>query len=209
MNTVDTIVTAWGNNPSGDPMQMEMTPVAYHLYDRELEDVMRYRVIITNSDIHDRIVCAIPIQMCPSIRLTIIEMVDYYKISQRDLIATLGKYGNSIFRHEYNLDLKKLKNRRTELFNNDFDAAVRKWGYTTQLYGRVKGGRKQVNLFGNRNEMIAPINEMADYFNISSSDMAQVVIVRAILKWPELPTGAKMTLEKFFNTFDRHAHRFG
>ena len=46
----------------------------------------------------------------------------------------------------------------------------------------MNGGRKDWNVYGDKNGIIAPIGEYADYFNLSGSDMLQVMDSEEMLR---------------------------
>jgi len=185
--------------------------IQLHHYDEPLDMVIDgVFVHITNEDIDHHAVIKISLQVTPEIRITIKEMMKFFGCNnQRDFLATITPYALQSFQHTYNPNLKILKGSRTEgFFNGNFKQVVEKYGRCHQYFERVPGGRKEWNVYGDRERTIAPIGEYADYFNLSTSDMVQIMYCHIIVRWKELPSDALAYFEKVNTDFSKYATAF-
>lgn len=151
----------------------------------------------------------IDISCTPEIRITIKEIVRKYDANQRDCVATLGKFGLSVFQHIYNPGLATLKNNRTRcFFGGKFEQTVKLYGRCEHFFEREAGGRKRMDLYGYKDSIIAPISDNAEFYNLSASDMAQLIICHGIEKWDDLPEDAAKYFDGIINRFAEYAKKF-
>lgn len=153
----------------------------------------------------------VPVQVIPELRLTMHEIQNEFKItSQRDLYSTFIVDGLSIFQHRYHPDLRRVKSfRRTDFFSGTKMAElVDTFGTCEHFFERVKGGKKEVKVVGHRNHTIAAISDNAEFFNLSSSDMTQVIIIHYVVLWDKLPADFRKFFEDVISKFEKHAREF-
>ena len=136
-----------------------------------------------------------------------------YNLNQKDCYATITEYGLSIFQNKYNPDLKRVKTSRTADFytGTKKDELIEKFGTCEHFFDKQqngKGGRKEVKLFGDKNRFIAAIGDNAEFFNLSASDMAQIVISHALVQWDKLPADFKVFFEGINQEFKNHVSNF-
>lgn len=153
------------------------------------------------------------LHIIPQLRIGMIAVQAAYKLNQRDTYATMAVYGLSAFEHAYNRELMRVKDNRTADFfsGNKMEDLVKRFGYCEHFFEKQssgQGSRKEVNLFGDSQKVLAAIGEYAEFFNMSTSDMAQVILCHAIVRWDKLPGDFKTFFEDIIKRFDAHAKNF-
>jgi hypothetical protein len=165
---------------------------------------------ITDEAIDKRFVVGIRVHVTPELRITVKEMMKkFHCTNQRDFLATLTPYALSKFQGEYNPGLKALKHSRTDgFFNGNFRQVVNKYGTCHHFFERIPGGRKDWNIYAEKETVISPISDNADYFNLSVSDMVQVMICGIVVDWEDLPEDARKYFEGINAEFAEYAKNF-
>ena len=212
------MVSAMSDKSTTFPIEsVTATIVPTHLYDYTLDLSLSTSCIvhIKDADIGrpGSPIGLIPMQIIPEFRLTMKAIQAEYDLSQKDAYATLIVFGLSIFQHRYSPDLKRYKEKRlAEFFSGTKkDELVEKFGTCSHFFEKSKngrGGRKQVNLLGDREDVMAPIGDNAEFFNLSVSDMAHVILSHALVRWDKLPADFKGYFEKVNDEFETHAKNF-
>lgn len=204
--------------PAGfDWKSVEVSTVPARLYDYDLELLMDkdHIIHIAEFDVRkpDSIIGAKTIYVIPELRIAMKAIQDTYKLNQRDTYATMIVYGLSSFEHTYNPDLKRVRaNRNTDFFSGTkMGELVERFGYCEHFFKKTdsgKGNRKEVKLFGDSHRVLAAIGENAEFFNLSMSDISQVILSHAIVRWDKLPPDFKKFFEEINKQFETHAKGF-
>jgi len=189
-------------------LQIPTAPARLYDYDFEM-GMTTGRVTITEQElVKPSYTGRIDLSVVPEIRIAVKEIVRKYDMNQRDGVATLAKFSLSVFQHKYGQDFKTLKNNRTQgFFGGKFAETVRLYGKCVHFFDREPGGRKRMDIFGNKHNVLAPIGNLAEYFNLSASDMAQVILCHGIELWGELPEDATY-YANVVQRFKEHSEKF-
>lgn len=197
------------------PLEEFDTPcVPSNLYGHSLDDIIEFAFVkITEKDlVAPSKYGKTTVYLSPELNVIFTEMKKAFKIiNQRNFFATVYPYGLSIFQHEFNPQLKIIKNNRTQMFYGDkYEIVVELYGSGHHLFEKLPKGslRKEKNIFGNRDEVIAPVNENAEFFNVSNSDLSQVILCGVALKWDKLPDKPKKFCSNMIDGFRSHARRY-
>jgi len=162
------------------------------LYDYTLEMIFDGAIIcISDTDIcKPSKYSRMDVSFTPEFIITLEEMRLYYQIShKRTFYGALAPFSLSVFQHQYNPDLKELKKERTNgFYDGRFETVVKRYSRHQTFFEKGNRGRRDV--YGITNEVVAPIGENASYFNLSISDMVQIMFSGIIVKWKELPKEA-------------------
>ena len=154
----------------------------------------------------------IPMQIVPDFRITMKAVQEKFGINQRDAYSALAELGLSILEHQFNGELRRVvKSRKQDFYSGTKRLELKRYfGATSQFFPRESEGeaRKQVMMYGNAERIIAPITEFGEFFAISSSDMAHIVLSLALVRWEEIPTDYKMFFSDINDRFDRHTRLF-
>lgn len=70
------------------------------------------------------------------------------------------------------------------------------------------GGRKQLNVYGDKHRVLAPIIQNSEYFNLSRSDMVHVLLSHALVLWNRLPQDYREEYESINRDFELHTRSF-
>jgi hypothetical protein len=184
-------------------------------YNVDFDAAMAACVHIKDSDIGrpGSQIGKISMQMIPNLRIAVKEIQNKYGYNQKDTYATIAIYGLSNLQHKYNPELKRLKDLRSKEFysGNKMLDLNSKYGVCQHFFQKRKdgtGSRKEIKLYGDKKSLIAAISDNADYFNLSNSDMAQVILIHAIVNWKDMPHDYLDFFSEVCMTFDKHAKEF-
>lgn len=200
------------------PLDTEVSIIPANWYDRDIVDILKSRDMIIHipdgeigkpgSDIGK-----ISVQVVPEFRLTMKEIQTRYGLNQKDCYATMAVFGLSLIEHLFHPDLKRIrKSRRDDFFSGrKMQELVETFGTCEHFFEKQpngRGGRKEVKLYGNKRHLIAAIGDNAEFFNLSSSDMAHIVLSHAIAQWALLPEDFRNYFQKVNARFADHARKF-
>jgi len=194
-----------------DVSKLDVEIVPARLYDFDLDMAMADAPVrIREKDlIRPSRFGYIDMSTVPEIRITIKEIKREYGNNQRDTLASLGKLSFSLFQHEFSGNLKELRGNRTRgFFGGKFKETVKLYGRCAHFFENEVGGRKRMVLYGDRCDLTSPIEDSAEYFNLSTSDMAQIILCFGILTWHKLPADAKEYFEGIVFAFKEYSKDF-
>ena len=153
----------------------------------------------------------IDVSFTPEFMVVLEEMAKFYGIThKRSFYGALAPYALSVFEHEYHTDLQTLKDARTNgFFGGQFKEVVEKYAQKHHFFDEVRGrGRSRRDVYGLTNQVIAPVGENAQYFNLSSSDMMMVMLAGVLVRWCVLPEDGRVYFEDVNKQFKDFSTRF-
>ena len=197
------------------PLEEFDTPcVPSNLYSYSLEEVFEFSFVrITEKNlVAPSMYAKVRVYLVPELRIVLTEMQKAFKIfNQRQFYATVYPYGLSIFQHDFNTQLNTIKNIRTQMFfGGKYDTLVDLYGSRHHLFEKLPKGdlRKEINIHGLRHAVIAPANENAEFFNVSTSDISLLFLCEVILKWDKAPEKPKRFCKSMIEEFRTDARRY-
>jgi hypothetical protein len=172
-------------------------------------------VIVHNSDVTSGKCAFTQIRLDPEVNYLIRELKKFYGFdSWKTFLSTLASGAWREFQHKYNDDLKLLSKESTELFFNDFKRGAEKYSRFFHLFEKMPAQTKKSDderivrarkkVFADLNNVIAPIGEAAEYFNMSGSDLIQLSMLMLISTWKDLPVEPKALIDEKVKAFDVH-----
>ena len=178
--------------------ELDVTPA--RLYDMDFETVIELCYINGARKKHkmnDDSYGYEDLQMMPEILIAMDEIrMACRKSNQADFYCTMGTWGHSIIQHKYNLDYKSMAGTRTAKWKEGKLNRLAELARDGQhLFEMVKGCRPRIAFYADIETVLAPTGEYSKYFHISKSDLIQIYLCAAIIRYEPLHDNNK----KFFN----------
>jgi hypothetical protein len=187
-------------------IQMPTTPT--NLFDMSFENIIEFCYIRGARKKHkadDEDFGYEDLQMMPEILIAMDEIrLASRKSNQADFYCTMGTWGHSIIQHRYNLDYKAMAGARTTKWNegklNGLAGLVRDGQH---LFEKIKGCRPRVSFYASVGTVLAPTSEYSKYFQTSKSDIIQVYLCEAIIRYEPLHENNKKFFKDTLEEFDQ------
>jgi hypothetical protein len=204
----------WERQREEEAFQQPYRVVTVDMWNYPLEDIMiTCRVSVPSRDTQQRRenFSRLHLKIITDVRAIEGVMMEAFDINKTDFYGTLLPYALSLFQHEYHVDLTAAKNRRAaKVLAGEREELNAELENDFEFFERMRTGKRRVerSMYADP-AVVAAIGDNAEYFNLSKTDMTQIMLAMAFVRWKAIHQEYKDYFEnEVIKRFDRYTRGY-